>query len=125
MENRTYVPDFIVAVDDGEGRRSPESGRRDQGVRGEDAKDKKLTMDSFWVPGVNSLGTFGRWAFAEFQDVLEMRSDFEDVLKIHLDHVIRFHAGDPARSRQKGSSHGRFRSGRLGSSRKRPWEIGG
>ena len=23
-------------------------------------------MDAYWVPGVNNLGTFGRWAFAEF-----------------------------------------------------------
>ncbi len=24
------------------------------------------TMDTYWVPGVNHLGTYGRWAFAEF-----------------------------------------------------------
>jgi type III restriction enzyme len=27
-----------------------------KGYRGEDAKDKKLTMDTYWVPGVNNLG---------------------------------------------------------------------
>ena len=127
MENRTYVPDFIVAVDDGRGTEDPLNLVVEiKGFRGEDAKDKKLTMDSFWVPGVNSLGTFGRWAFAEFRDVLEMRSDFEDVLKIHLDHVIRFHAGDPAAVAAQGVI-------RMGGSdpdawvppRKRPWEIGG
>ena len=97
MENRTYVPDFIVKVDDGRGGDDPLNLVVEiKGFRGEDAKDKKATTDSFWVPGVNKLGTFGRWAFAEFRDVLEMRSDFEDVLKIHLDHVIRLHSGDPA-----------------------------
>ena len=39
-----------------------------KGYRGEDAKDKANTMDAYWVPGVNNLGTFGRWAFAEFKD---------------------------------------------------------
>ena len=36
-----------------------------KGYRGEDAKDKKATMDTYWVPGVNNLGTYGRWAFAD------------------------------------------------------------
>ena len=127
MENRTYVPDFIVAVDDGREAEDPLNLVVEiKGFRGEDAKDKKLTMDSFWVPGVNSLGTFGRWAFAEFRDVLEMRSDFEDALKIHLDHVIRFVSGDPAAVAAEGVI-------RMGGSdpdarvppRKRPWEIWG
>ena len=75
MENRTYVPDFIVAVDDGRGPDDPLNLVVEiKGYRGEDAKDKKKTMDSYWVPGVNNLGSFGRWAFAEFRDVLEMRS---------------------------------------------------
>jgi type III restriction enzyme len=39
-----------------------------KGYRGEDAKDKANTMDSYWVPGVNNLGTSGRWAFAEFKE---------------------------------------------------------
>jgi type III restriction enzyme len=29
------------------------------------------------VPGVNNLGSYGRWAFAEFRDVYEIESDFE------------------------------------------------
>ena len=28
-----------------------------KGYRGEDAKDKANTMDAYWVPGVNNLGT--------------------------------------------------------------------
>ncbi|MDE2761916.1 MAG: DEAD/DEAH box helicase family protein [Gemmatimonadota bacterium] len=127
IENRTYVPDFIVAVDDGKGADDPLNLVVEiKGFRGEDAQDKKLTMDSYWVPGVNGLGTFGRWAFAEFRDVLEMRSDFEDALEIHLDHVIRLHAGDPAAVAAEGII-------RMGGSdpdawvppRKRPWEIWG
>ena len=40
-----------------------------KGYRGEDAKDKKMTMENYWIPGVNRLDAYGRWAFAEFGDV--------------------------------------------------------
>jgi len=33
-------------------------------------------MEAYWVPGVNNLGTFGRWAFAEFTDVWEIEAGF-------------------------------------------------
>jgi type III restriction enzyme len=48
-----------------------------KGYRGEDAKEKKSTMDTYWIPGVNNLGTYGRWAFAEFTDIYEIESDFK------------------------------------------------
>src|SRR5262249_14468388 len=47
------------------------------GYRREQAKEKKAAMDTYWVPGVNHLGTFGRWAFAELTDVFTIASDFE------------------------------------------------
>ena len=47
-----------------------------KGYRGEDAKEKKTTMETYWVPGVNGAGEFGRWAFAEFTDVYEIGADF-------------------------------------------------
>ena len=31
-----------------------------KGFRREDAKEKKLTMDSYWIAGVNNLQTHGR-----------------------------------------------------------------
>jgi type III restriction enzyme len=76
-EVRKYLPDFIVLVDDG-------GGTDDllhlvveiKGYRREDAKDKKLTMETYWAPGVNNLKSHGRWAFAEFTDVYEMEVDF-------------------------------------------------
>jgi type III restriction enzyme len=34
-------------------------------------------MDVYWVPGVNNLGTHGRWAFAEFADVYRIEADFK------------------------------------------------
>ena len=35
-------------------------------------------MDSYWIPGVNNHGSYGRWACAEFTDVWEMEDDFAD-----------------------------------------------
>jgi type III restriction enzyme len=34
-------------------------------------------MDTYWVPGVNHLGTYGRWAFAEFTEIYQIESDFK------------------------------------------------
>ena len=48
-----------------------------KGYRREDAKEKKSTMDTYWVPGVNHLGTHGRWAFAEFTEMYQIEADFE------------------------------------------------
>lgn len=76
-EMRKYRPDFIVLVDDGKGMDDPLHLIIEiKGFRGEDARVKKETMDVYWIPGVNNLGTHGRWAFAEFTDVWEIEADF-------------------------------------------------
>ncbi|MBM4225646.1 MAG: hypothetical protein FJ167_12915, partial [Gammaproteobacteria bacterium] len=80
---RKYRPDFIVLVDDGHPPKP--DGSPDllhliteiKGYRREDAKEKKLTMESYWIPGVNNLKTFGRWAFAEFTEIYRIESDFK------------------------------------------------
>jgi type III restriction enzyme len=75
--SRMYRPDYIVLVDDGKGKEDPlQIVVEIKGLRGEDAKDKANTMNNFWVPGVNQLKSFGRWAFLEFQDVWEMENQF-------------------------------------------------
>ena len=76
-ETRKYLPDFIVLVNDGHG---PEDLLHliveIKGYRREDAKEKKSTMDTYWIPGVNHLTTHGRWAFAEFTEVYQIEADF-------------------------------------------------
>ena len=86
---RTYIPDFVVLVDDGRGEDDPLHLIVEiKGDRGEDAKDKKATMDTYWVPGVNGLGTFGRWAFAEFTDVYEIEAEFGKLVRgLLLEHA--------------------------------------
>jgi type III restriction enzyme len=77
-ETRRYLPDFIVLVDDGHGENDPLHLIVEiKGYRREDAKEKKATMETYWVPGVNILGKYGRWGFAEFTEVYQMPADFE------------------------------------------------
>ena len=64
-QSRKYRPDFIVLVDDGGGPGDPlRLVVEIKGYRREDAKEKKAAMETHWVPGVNNLGTHGRWASA-------------------------------------------------------------
>ncbi|MCP4408584.1 MAG: DEAD/DEAH box helicase family protein [Gammaproteobacteria bacterium] len=88
-ETRKYIPDFIVNIDDGH------SGEdllhlivEIKGYRREDAKEKKATMETYWVPGVNNHGQYGRWAFAEFTDVYEMQTDFEEKVEAEFNKMI-------------------------------------
>ena len=79
---RTYIPDFIVRVDDGHGAENPLNLVVEvKGYRRENAKVKKQTMENYWVPAVNELGDFGRWAFVELKDVYTMRGDVDAALK--------------------------------------------
>ncbi|EDX87044.1 hypothetical protein S7335_4751 [Synechococcus sp. PCC 7335] len=87
---RKYLPDFVVQVDD---------GQEDllnliveiKGYRGEDAKDKANTMRTYWVPGVNNLGGYGRWAFAEFKEIYEIETDFAQVVEAQFKAVMDTH----------------------------------
>ena len=94
-ETRTYIPDFIVLVDDGKGEDDLLHLIVEiKGYRGEDAKDKKSTMETYWVPGVNRHGSYGRWAFAEFTDVYEMESDFEAKVEAEFNKMIDTHVNN-------------------------------
>ena len=88
-EMRIYRPDFIVRVDDGHGDDDLLNLVVEiKGYRREDAKEKKSTMDTYWIPGVNHLGSHGRWAFAEFTDVWQMQSDFAKKIEAEFDQMI-------------------------------------
>jgi len=86
-QNRIYIPDFIVQVDDG--REDPLNLIVEiKGYRREDAKEKKSTMETYWIPGVNNLGTYGRWAFAEFTEVYQIGADFEARVEAEFNKMI-------------------------------------
>ncbi len=94
-ETRAYRPDFIVLVDD---------GHEDplhlvveiKGYRREDAKDKKSTMETYWAPGVNNNGRYGRWAFAEFADVYRIEADFKAKIEARFNEMIDSATARPA-----------------------------
>jgi type III restriction enzyme len=88
-ESRRYLPDFIVLVDDGHGPENPlHLVVEVKGYRGEDAKQKKETMDTRWIPGVNNDGRFGRWAFSEFTDIYEMQIHFKEKVEAEFNKMI-------------------------------------
>jgi len=96
-EMRKYLPDFIVQVDDGHGPDDPlHLVVEIKGYRREDAKEKKSTMETYWVPGVNHLGAYGRWSFAEFTDVYLIEEEFKDRVEGEFKKMIENVASQPA-----------------------------
>jgi type III restriction enzyme len=77
---RRYVPDFLVRLDDG-GESPLNLVLEVKGMRDETDKAKAQTTRELWVPGVNALGGFGRWAFAEFRDWAMMEVDFAALVR--------------------------------------------
>lgn len=68
-EERNYIPDFIVCVEDGRGPKDLLNLIVE--VSGEKKKDKAAkvaTARTLWVPAINNHGGFGRWAFLEVAD---------------------------------------------------------
>ena len=92
---RTYLPDFIVTVDDGRG--DPLNVVVEiKGYKGENARVKKETLETMWIPGVNNLGGFGRWVSAEFTEVYEFERAFNELVEEALVQVAAFDLGGAA-----------------------------
>jgi type III restriction enzyme len=84
---RTYIPDFIVVIDKGNGELLNLIVEI-KGYRREDAKEKKATMETYWIPGVNNLKHYGQWDFAEFTEVYQIEQDFEAKIQSKFDEMI-------------------------------------
>src|SRR5690606_16490439 len=68
-QQRQYMPDFIVRLDDGNGLDNPLNLVVE--VSGAQRRDKEAKVDtarSLWLPAVNAHGGFGRWEFVEITD---------------------------------------------------------
>ncbi len=66
---RQYHPDFIVRIDDGNGKDDPLNLILEvTGERKAEKEAKTATARTLWVPAVNNHGVFGRWAFLEITD---------------------------------------------------------
>ena len=87
-EIRKYLPDFIVLVDDGHG---PDDLLHlvveIKGYRREDAKEKKSTMETYWVPGVNNLDLWPL-GIRRVHRGLPDRADFEAKVESEFNEMI-------------------------------------
>lgn len=80
---RKYVPDFIVRIDDGQ-HEPLNIIVETKGFRGVNAQLKAETMKTLWCPGVNNLGSYGRWAFEEFTDVFAIQETFDKLIAQYI-----------------------------------------
>ena len=88
-ENRNYRPDFIVLIDDGHGEDDLlHLVVEIKGYRGEDVKLKNDAITTYWIPGVNHLKEYGRWAFAEFKEVYMIESEFKEKVEQEFNKII-------------------------------------
>ena len=74
-EPRHYRPDYLVRLDDG-----TTLVLEVKGFRGHDAAIKAATTRDKWIPAVNRLGRFGRWAFAELRDPFTMADELDRLI---------------------------------------------
>lgn len=74
---RRHRPDFIVLVDDGNGDDNLlHLAVEIKGYQREDSKEKKSSMNTYWIPGVNNIGAYDRCVFAEFTDTFMVEENF-------------------------------------------------
>ncbi len=80
-EEHEYNPDFIVHIDDGHGQEDllnlilEVSGRQKK-----EKKEKVATARTLWVPSINAVGKFGRWAFHETTDPWNVKTEIRGYL---------------------------------------------
>lgn len=80
-EEKKYIPDFIVLMDDGHGRDDPLHVIVE--ITGERREDKPLKVDTakrLWVPAVNHHGGYGRWHFVEVLDPWNIETQLRNEL---------------------------------------------
>ena len=80
-QQRNYIPDFIVRLDDGHGREDPLNLILEvTGERDKEKEAKVSTTQSLWIPAVNNAGTWGRWAFVEISDPWDAKNTIRSFL---------------------------------------------
>lgn len=84
---RRYLPDFLVRLDASDDREPLHLVLEMKGQRDEGDKAKAQTARDMWVPGVNALGGYGRWAFAEFTDPYTTEDEFAGLVTKLVDGV--------------------------------------
>ena len=75
-EPHEYYPDFLVRLDNG-----TNLILETKGFKNEHVNDKKSTAENYWIPSVNRLGTFGKWAFAQFESTFDIEDEFAGLVR--------------------------------------------
>jgi type III restriction enzyme len=81
-EERAYLPDYIIRIDDGHGKEDLLNLVLE--VSGEARKDKAAKVETarnLWIPAINNHGGFGRWAFLEIVDPWDAKNTIRAFLK--------------------------------------------
>ncbi len=82
-EEKKYIPDFLVLVDDGRGRDDLLHVIVEvTGARREDKQVKVDTARRLWVPAVNNHGGYGRWRFIEVEDPWYAETQIREELRM-------------------------------------------
>jgi type III restriction enzyme len=82
---RRYLPDFLVRLETGG---EPLNLVLEmKGQRDESDKAKAQTARELWAPGVNAIGGYGRWAFAEFTDPYTTEDELQSLVAELIDGV--------------------------------------
>jgi type III restriction enzyme len=75
---KRYIPDFLLLLEDGRGDEDLLHLIVEvKGYRRDDVAQKSAAVQQQWVPGVNNLGSFGRWAFVELNQQYAMEADLK------------------------------------------------
>ena len=59
-----------------------------KGAKGEDVKDKQTFIETYWIPGVNHLKEYGRWAFVELKEIYALEDDFDAKVQSAFDVAV-------------------------------------
>ena len=80
-QEKRYIPDFIVHLDDGHGADDPlQLIVEVSGQARADKAAKVAAARNLWVPAVNNHGGFGRWAFLEIKDPWDAKNAMRSFL---------------------------------------------
>jgi type III restriction enzyme len=87
-EQREYFPDFIARIDDGNGPDDLlnlviEVSAPDNPQTKEKKDQKVATAKGQWIPAVNNLREFGRWAFLEITDPWNAHNSIDEFIESH------------------------------------------
>ncbi len=103
----SYIPDYIVRLDDGRGPEDPLNLVLEvSGERKKDKEAKVATARTLWVPAVNNHGGFGRWAFLEVTDPWDAKNTIRALVGPHPPSTGSGHGLAPSPGTGRGGTQG-------------------